>query len=66
MHRAKGRFVATAVLLGYFLGAVEVGYYSVDQRLISIAADFVGNSTQGTVLPLFSRIKNDKARVARG
>ena len=57
---------ADRLLLGYFLGAAEVGYYSVAQRLISIAADFVGNSTYGTVLPLFSRIKNDKARVARG
>ena len=57
---------ADRLLLGYFLGAAEVGYYSVAQRLISITADFVGNSTYGIVLPLFSRIKNDKARVARG
>ena len=57
---------ADRLLLGYFFGAAEVGYYSVAQRLIAITADFVGGSTQGTVLPLFSRIKNDKARVARG
>ena len=57
---------ADRLLLGYFFGAAEVGYYSVAQRLIAITADFVGNSTQGTVLPLFSRIQNDKARVARG
>jgi PST family polysaccharide transporter len=57
---------ADRLLLGYFFGAAEVGYYSVGQRLIAITADFVGGSTQGTVLPLFSRIQNDKARVARG
>ena len=57
---------ADRLLLGYFFGAAEVGYYSVAQRMISITADFVGGSTQGTVLPLFSRIQNDKARVARG
>jgi O-antigen/teichoic acid export membrane protein len=57
---------ADRLLLGYFFGAADVGYYSVAQRLISITADFVGNSAQGTVLPLFSRIQNDKARVTRG
>jgi O-antigen/teichoic acid export membrane protein len=57
---------ADRLVLGYFFGAAEVGYYSVAQRMISITADFVGKSTQGTVLPLFSRIQNDKARVARG
>jgi O-antigen/teichoic acid export membrane protein len=54
---------ADRLLLGYFLGAADVGYYSVAQRLINITADFVGGSTEGTVLPLFSRIQNDKARV---
>jgi O-antigen/teichoic acid export membrane protein len=57
---------ADRLLLGYFFGAAEVGYYTVAQRLITFTADFVGGSTQGTVLPLFSRIQKDKARVARG
>ena len=56
---------ADRLLLGYFLGAAEVGYYSVAQRLIqSPRTSWV--TTYGIVLPLFSRIKNDKARVARG
>lgn len=57
---------ADRLVLGYFFGAAEVGYYSIAQRLITFTADFVGGSTQSAVLPLFSRIQNDKARVARG
>jgi PST family polysaccharide transporter len=57
---------ADRLLLGYFFGAADVGYYSVAQRLISIVADLVGASTHGVALPLFSRIQHDKARIARG
>jgi PST family polysaccharide transporter len=57
---------ADRLLMGYFLGATAVGYYSSAQRLILIAADLVGGSSQGIVLPLFSRIQHDKARIARG
>ena len=57
---------ADRLLLGYFFGAADVGYYSVAQRLMSLAADLVGGTAQGVVLPLFSRIRHDKARIARG
>jgi len=57
---------ADRLLLGYFFGAADVGYYSVAQRLMSIAADLVGGTAQGIVLPLFSRIRHDKERIARG
>jgi O-antigen/teichoic acid export membrane protein len=57
---------ADRLLLGYFFGAADVGYYSIAQRLITITADFVGGSAQSIVLPLFSRIQNDKERVVRG
>jgi PST family polysaccharide transporter len=57
---------ADRLLLGYFLGAADLGYYSVAQRFIRIIADTVGGSSEGIVVPLFSRIQNDKSRVARG
>jgi O-antigen/teichoic acid export membrane protein len=57
---------ADRLLLGYFFDTADLGYYSVAQRLIRIIADFVGGSTEGVVVPLFSRIQSDKERVARG
>jgi O-antigen/teichoic acid export membrane protein len=57
---------ADRLLLGYFFGTVEVGYYSVAQRLVTIVTDFVAGSTERAVVPLFSRIQDDRERVARG
>jgi O-antigen/teichoic acid export membrane protein len=57
---------ADRLLLGYYFGATEVGYYSVAQRLVTIITDFVAGSTERAVVPLFSRIQGDRARVARG
>jgi O-antigen/teichoic acid export membrane protein len=57
---------ADRLLLGFYFGATEVGYYSVAQRLVSIITDFVAGSTERAVVPLFSRIQEDRERVARG
>jgi Membrane protein involved in the export of O-antigen and teichoic acid len=50
---------ADRLLLGFYFGATEVGYYSVAQRLVSIITDFVAGSTERAVVPLFSRIQED-------
>ena len=63
--RAIG-FQADRLVLGYFLGATELGYYSVAQRLLSIVTDFVAGSAERIVVPLFSRIQGEKDRVNRG
>jgi O-antigen/teichoic acid export membrane protein len=57
---------ADRLLLGYFFGTTDVGYYSIAQRLVTIVTDFVAGSTERAVVPLFSRIQDDHARVARG
>jgi O-antigen/teichoic acid export membrane protein len=57
---------ADRLLLGFYFGAAEVGYYSVAQRLVSIITDFVAGSTERAIVPLFARIQADRARVARG
>ena len=57
---------ADRLLLGYFFGATDVGYYSIAQRLITIVTDFVAGSTERAVIPVFSRIQGDRERVARG
>jgi O-antigen/teichoic acid export membrane protein len=63
--RAIG-FQADRLVLGYFLGATELGYYSIAQRLLAIVTDFVAGSAERIVVPLFSRIQGDKERVSRG
>jgi len=63
--RAVG-FQADRLVLGYFLGATELGYYSVAQRLLAIVTDFVAGSAERIVVPLFSRIQGEKERVNRG
>jgi O-antigen/teichoic acid export membrane protein len=63
--RAIG-FQADRLVLGYFLGATELGYYSVAQRLLAIVTDFVAGSAERIVVPLFSRIQGERERVNRG
>jgi O-antigen/teichoic acid export membrane protein len=63
--RAIG-FQADRLILGYFLGATALGYYSVAQRLLSILTDFVAGSAERIVVPLFARIQGEKERVNRG
>jgi len=57
---------ADRLLLGFYFGATEVGYYSIAQRLVTILTDFIAGSTERAVVPLFSRIQADRERVARG
>jgi O-antigen/teichoic acid export membrane protein len=63
--RAIG-FQADRLVLGYFLGTTELGYYSVAQRLLAIVTDFVAGSAERIVVPLFARIQGDRDRVNRG
>jgi O-antigen/teichoic acid export membrane protein len=63
--RAIG-FQADRLVLGYFLGTTELGYYSVAQRLLAIVTDFVAGSAERIVVPLFARIQGDRERVNRG
>jgi hypothetical protein len=49
-------FQADRLIMGYFLGAADLGYYSVAQRVVGIVTDFVAGSTERIVVPLFARI----------
>jgi len=59
-------FQADRLIMGYFLGAADLGYYSVAQRIVGIVTDFVAGSTERIVVPLFARIQDDRERVNRG
>ncbi len=59
-------FQADRVLIGYFLGPVELGYYSVAQRVLLIVSDLLAGSFERAVLPLFARVQAEPDRVRRG
>jgi O-antigen/teichoic acid export membrane protein len=59
-------FQADRVLIGYVLGPVELGYYSVAQRVLLIVSDLLAGSFERAVLPLFARVQAEPDRVRRG
>ena len=59
-------FQADRLVMGFFFGAADLGYYSVAQRLVGIVSDFVAGSAERIVVPLFARIQDDRERVVRG
>lgn len=59
-------FQADRVLIGYVLGPVELGYYSVAQRVLLIVSDLLAGSFERAVLPLFAKVQAEPDRVRRG
>lgn len=59
-------FQADRLLIGYFLGAAEVGYYGVAQRVLLIVSDLLAGSFEKTVLPVFAKVQNEPDRIRRG
>lgn len=51
------------LLIGYFLGAVALGYYSVAYRLLLIMINLLASVTAQVALPAFSRLQKDKERM---
>lgn len=53
------------LLIGYFLGPVALGYYSVAYRLLLIMIKLLSNITTQVALPTFSRLQNDPQRLRK-
>ncbi len=51
------------MLIGYFLGPVALGYYSVAYRLLLVMIKLLTNVTNQVALPTFSRMQNDLERL---
>lgn len=51
------------MLIGYFLGPVALGYYSVAYRLLLIMIQLLTNVTVQVALPTFSRLQKDPERM---
>src|SRR4030095_12480928 len=47
------------LLIGYFLGPVALGYYTVAYRIISIVTEVMIVTIQRLALPVFSRLQQD-------
>ena len=54
---------ADDLLIGYFLGTVALGYYSVAYRVLLIMIGLLTNVTNQVALPAFSRIQKEPERM---
>jgi O-antigen/teichoic acid export membrane protein len=50
------------LLIGYFLGSVALGYYSVAYRLLLIMTEVLINTTTKVALPIFSKLQKELER----
>lgn len=51
------------LLIGYFLGTVVLGYFSIAFRIFSLANQLLVDSVNAITLPLFSRLQKDCQRL---
>ena len=50
-------------LIGYFLGPVALGYYTVAYRLIHLLVEFLGGTVNKVVWPAFAKLQDDLAKL---
>lgn len=51
------------ILIGYFLGATALGYYTIAYRIIAITTEFCVNTINSVAWPFFARMQEDLARL---
>ncbi|MEO0537400.1 MAG: MOP flippase family protein [Cyanobacteria bacterium P01_A01_bin.123] len=51
------------LLIGYYLGPVELGYYTVAYRLLVTLTQLLTDTVRQVVLPAFARLQDDKEKV---
>ncbi|HEX7022670.1 MAG TPA: lipopolysaccharide biosynthesis protein, partial [Trueperaceae bacterium] len=51
------------LLIGYFLGPVALGYYTVAYRLLLILTDLLANTINQVALPAFARLQKEPKRL---
>jgi O-antigen/teichoic acid export membrane protein len=50
------------LIIGYFLGPVALGYYSVAYRLLLILTELLAQTINSVAFPAFSRLQNERER----
>ncbi|WP_017296389.1 lipopolysaccharide biosynthesis protein [Geminocystis herdmanii] len=51
-----------SLLVGYFLGEVSLGYYTIAHRILEVMSQLLIGTLNQIALPLFSRLQNDDLR----
>jgi len=55
-----------SLLIGRFLGATPLGYYSIAKNLVDLPLRYFNPSVNQVAFPIFSRIQDDDAALCRG
>lgn len=53
-------------LIGYFLGPVALGYYTIAYRLVYLLTDFLGGTINRVAWPAFSRLQDQPEKIRSG
>ena len=53
-------------MIGYFLGSVALGYYTIAYRVLSIFVEIMVGAIQKLAFPVFSRLQHDASEIAAG
>lgn len=53
-------------LIGYFLGPVALGYYTVGYRVLQLMVDLLNTTIEQVALPAFAKMQHDIEQVQRG
>jgi PST family polysaccharide transporter len=56
---------ADDLLIGYFLGPTQLGFYTVAYRLVAIMTDLLTSVTNAVAFPIFSRLQHEPERMGR-
>jgi len=56
---------ADDLLIGYFLGPIMLGFYSIAYKLLVVMTDLLTSVTNAVAFPTFSRLQNDPERMRR-
>ncbi len=54
---------ADQFLIGYFLGAIALGYYYIGYRVVRLIVEMLARSVSSVLLPTFSRLQHDTGRM---
>ncbi len=52
--------------IGYFLGSVNLGYYTIAQRLILLLTEFLGGAVNKVAWPIFARLQDNPEKIRSG
>ena len=52
--------------IGYFLGSVSLGYYTIAQRLILLLTEFLGGAVNKVAWPIFARLQDNPEKIRSG